>query len=69
MITEEHFQELDKLLSKCQEFEHLLNDWENGFASEWTDKLATYGTHVRVSDKQQQVFDRISEKLSKHGVL
>ena len=68
MITEEHFQELDKLLKTCMENEELLNEWEQGFVSEWCDKLETYQTTVRVSDKQQAIFDRLKSKMEKAGV-
>jgi DNA phosphorothioation-dependent restriction protein DptG len=69
MITEEHYQELDKLLKACVDNEEHLSDWENNFVNEWCDKLDTYGTSVRISDKQQVIFDRMEEKLSKKGCL
>lgn len=69
MITEEHYQELDKLLKVCVENEDLLSDWENGFVSEWCDKLDAYATSVRVTDKQQAIFDKLKTKMEKEGLL
>lgn len=68
MITEDHFAELDALLKKCLEHDNLLSDWENDFISQFVDKLEEYGESLRISDKQQQIFSRIEEKLKKLGV-
>lgn len=69
MITEEHYQQLDKLLKAAVENENELSEWEQGFVSEWCDKIETYSTRVRITDKQQAVLDRIEGKLKKKGLL
>jgi len=69
MITDEHFKQIDTIVAKGLDCTDLLNEWEHGFVSEWADKLETYGTSVRISDKQQVIFDRIEGKLKKAGEL
>ena len=69
MITQEHFDELDKLLKAAVENPELLSEWENDFASDWVDKLGEKETKVVVSDKQQGIFDRMRSKLERGGAL
>lgn len=68
MITDAHKEQLDKLMSRAIDNDHLLSDWENAFVSDFVERLEQYGTSLRVSDKQQAIFDRIDEKLNKAGV-
>lgn len=69
MITEEHKAQLDKILSKCVDHPELLTEWERDFMSEFIDKLEKYGVDIRISDKQQGIFDRVEKKLTDGGVL
>lgn len=69
MITEDHFEELDVMLKKAQENEDLFSEWENDFINDWAGKMGEGNLNLRVSDKQQVVFDRIKTKLEKAGEL
>lgn len=69
MITEDHLKELDQLIAAGVDADDILSEWEQGFISEWADKLETYQTNLRVSDKQQAIFDRLRVKLEKEGRL
>jgi len=69
MVTEEHFKQIDEITAKGLDCVDLLSEWEHGFLSEWADKLATYQLNIRISDKQQSIFDRIESKLKKAGEL
>jgi hypothetical protein len=69
MITEDHFKQIETIIIKGLECPDLLSEWEHGFLSEWTDKLDAYHMSVRISDKQQAIFDKIENKLKKAGVL
>lgn len=67
MITEDHLQELVELLARAHANEGKLNDFERSWISEWEDKITTYGVATKISENQQRVFDRIDDKLKKHG--
>lgn len=69
MITDDHFNELDKTVKAAIENPELLSDWENDFCSDFADKLGKYGADIRISDKQHAVFERIKDKLEKEGAL
>lgn len=69
MITADHFNELDQLLKKALENEHLFSEWEQSFIGDWADKLGKQGERATVSDKQQHVFNNIQRKLEKAGEL
>ena len=64
MITEAHFAQVDKLLAKAVEHGDLLTDWENDFVSDFAEKLELYGEKIRISDKQQEILNRIERKIS-----
>lgn len=66
MITEEHLEQLNDVIERALNNSELLNQFESNFVEEWFDLLEMHGTRVRVSDKQQYVFDRILTKLEKH---
>lgn len=68
MITDEHLEQLNDLIERATNNSELLSKFENDFVGEWFDLLERQGTRVRVSDKQQYVFDRINLKLEKHLV-
>ena len=69
MITEDHLREIDALLKACLEHDDLLTEWENDYVSDFTNRLSQYGEKLNVSEKQQNVFDRLERKLSEAGVL
>ena len=69
MITEEHFKQIETITAKGLDCPDLLSAWEYDFLNEWVDKLDTYNNQVRISDKQQVIFDRIETKLKKAGEL
>ena len=69
MITEEHLKSLDALLKCCLENDELLSDWENDFVSDYTERLSTWGEKLNVSDKQNEIFNRLEKKLIEAGVL
>ena len=69
MITDDHLEELDKLLAAAVQNHHLFTEWEYDFISDWADKLDFQRNKVLVSDKQQYIFDRLQRKLEGAGEL
>lgn len=69
MITEDHKKELDEIFKACLENDDLLTEWENDFVSDYVDKLELYGEKLNISPKQQDIIDRLENKLKKHGAL
>ena len=69
MITEDHYEELDRLLKMCVENSDILSQWEHDYVHDWVEKLSEKGTSAIISDKQQAVFDRLQLKLEKEGLL
>lgn len=69
MITQDHFNEIDKLVKTALENPDLLTEWETDFCDDWATKLGEKATDVSISDKQQFIFDRIQTKLEKAGEL
>ena len=69
MITEDHYKELEKVMSLAVENDHLFSEWEQAFISDWADKLNQYKEKIKISDKQQGVLDRIEEKLRRDCLL
>ncbi len=65
MITDEHLGEINDIIDRALKNPELLNKFETDFVSEWNDRLVMHGARVRISDKQQYVFDRILLKLDK----
>ena len=69
MITVEHKQELDAVLARAVENDHLFTEWENDFIADWAEKMKNEHLKINISSKQQYVLDRIEDKLRKAGEL
>jgi hypothetical protein len=64
MITEAHLASIDKLLKQCLDNDEKLSEWEYEFVCDMAQKVEHYGTDMRISDKQQEIFDRLDHKVN-----
>jgi hypothetical protein len=55
------FARLDWVLAKAQASVSL-TAWEDEFINDLTDRRARYGDRIRISDRQEEILERISEK-------
>lgn len=68
MVTEEHLAQLNSIIDRALANQDLLNNFQIKFITEWVDRLEVQGDRVRVSDKQQWVFDEILKRLETNNV-
>lgn len=52
----------DWLIEKIQDKESMLTDWERSFVDDLEGRRSRYDERFRVSDKQEEILERISEK-------
>ena len=62
MMTEQEMQELECLIESASCCDNL-TDWELEFIASIDIKLGTYGRNLNISEKQQEILDRIAAKL------
>lgn len=67
MITEEYRDELDALLSRAVTNDDKLSQWESDFVGDLAKRLELYDCALRISPKQQDILDRIKQKLDEAG--
>ena len=52
---------LDWILAKAQSAS-TLTEWESGFVDDLTDRRERLGDRIKISDRQEEILERISEK-------
>ena len=61
MLSQIDMERLDWILSKAQSSSSL-SEWEIGFINDLTDRRDRYKNHISISEKQEEILERISEK-------
>jgi hypothetical protein len=54
--------DLTRMLQSAQDCDSL-SDWEIGFVEDMLDRVIQYGKRTRVSERQQEILDRIQTKV------
>ena len=62
MIDKERLKQLEELLSDAEACARL-TDWEEEFLDSMREKVLTYGIRLNLSDKQEDVLERIESKV------
>lgn len=63
-ITEQQLKKFNELLVKCQDEDDKLSTWETEFVDSFIERVEEYGVDIKISAKQQEILDRIEEKIS-----
>jgi len=61
METNMDLKRLDWILSKAQA-SHDLTEWESGFIDDLTDRRERLGDRIIISEKQEEILERIAAK-------
>jgi hypothetical protein len=62
VVDKERLEQLKEMLSDAEACARL-TDWEKEFLDGMREKVLTYGLHMNLSDKQEDVLSRIEEKV------
>lgn len=60
----DEFNEVNTVLRSAVENGDMLSGWENDFVSDLIERVEQYGERTRISEKQQEIIDRIRDKLN-----